>query len=116
MNIIILPPIVIKVIFCHGNLLIILLPLLNLIINVFVLVFLIVTIMKPNYNIKSFSIHPEASKRFGFTRREAHDGMSSQEISDTLFISIHTIKTHIKNIYRKSGVKSRIDLIRILQG
>ena len=33
-------------------------------------------------------------------------GMTNKEISDKLFISVHTVITHRKNIIRKSGIKS----------
>ena len=33
-------------------------------------------------------------------------GYSSKDISDTLFISYHTVRTHLKNIYKKLGVSS----------
>ncbi len=36
-------------------------------------------------------------------------GASNQDISDELFISLHTVKTHIYNIFRKIGVKNRIE-------
>jgi LuxR family maltose regulon positive regulatory protein len=33
--------------------------------------------------------------------------MSNQEIADNLFISLNTVKTHIKNIYLKFDVDNR---------
>lgn len=33
-------------------------------------------------------------------------GMTNKEISDKLFISVHTVITHRKNIIRKTGIKS----------
>lgn len=43
-------------------------------------------------------------------------GLENAEISATLFISPHTVKNHVSSIYRKSGAKNRLDLIRILGG
>lgn len=43
-----------------------------------------------------------------------YKGLSSKEISESLSISINTVKTHIKKIYRKFGVQSRLQLIRKL--
>lgn len=38
-------------------------------------------------------------------------GQGSKEISDSLYISIDTVKTHIKNIFRKLEVKSRLEAV-----
>ena len=42
-------------------------------------------------------------------------GNNSKEIEDKLFISPHTIKNHIYNIYKKLGVKNRGELILLLR-
>ena len=34
-------------------------------------------------------------------------GMSNQEIANELFVSIHTIRNHIANIYKKTGMKKK---------
>lgn len=53
-----------------------------------------------------------------FTKREREilklivEGKSSKEIACKLFISLHTVGTHRKNILKKAGVSSPIDLIR----
>ena len=53
---------------------------------------------------------------YGLTMREAQiaqmaaDGMSSTEVGDTLTISPWSVKNHLKNIYRKTGVNSRASL------
>lgn len=41
-------------------------------------------------------------------------GLSNNEISEELVISISTVKKHIYNLYHKAGVKSRTQLINIL--
>jgi DNA-binding NarL/FixJ family response regulator len=49
----------------------------------------------------------------GLTARESEvavflaNGCSNREIADALFISEHTVKTHLKAILRKTGVASR---------
>jgi two-component system, NarL family, response regulator LiaR len=50
---------------------------------------------------------------FGLTARESEvsaflaAGLSNREIADALCISEHTVKSHLKSIFRKSGVSSR---------
>jgi DNA-binding CsgD family transcriptional regulator len=58
--------------------------------------------------------------RFQLSRRELDvthyltRGMSDDEIGEKLYISRQTVHTHIKNIYRKLGIRSRIELYRIV--
>lgn len=37
------------------------------------------------------------------------EGRSNKRISDTLFISVETVKSHVKSIYQKLQVKSRVE-------
>jgi len=59
--------------------------------------------------------------RFRLSRREIDivyciiTGMSYGEIAEELYISKLTVHTHIKNIYRKLGVKNKIELFRCVQ-
>jgi DNA-binding CsgD family transcriptional regulator len=59
--------------------------------------------------------------RFGISEREAEivrlllAGKSYREIEKELYISIKTVKTHVYNIYRKTGVKSRWQLMTLLR-
>jgi DNA-binding CsgD family transcriptional regulator len=59
--------------------------------------------------------------KFNLSRRELDiiyhvaRGLSYNEIADTLYISRQTVHTHVKNIYRKLGTKSRIELYRYVQ-
>lgn len=39
--------------------------------------------------------------------------LSNQEIADELFISIHTLRSHLKSIYTKLGVHSRLEAIEM---
>lgn len=58
--------------------------------------------------------------RYSFSSREMEiirlliQGKSKQEIEDELFISPHTVKNHIYNIYQKLGIKNRLEIIKLL--
>lgn len=41
-------------------------------------------------------------------------GRSTQEIAAALFISENTVKTHLRNLYRKTRTRSRVELYRAL--
>ena len=45
----------------------------------------------------------------------AVDGRTDKEIADKLFISPHTVHTHLRHLYEKLGVKSRWALSKALQ-
>jgi LuxR family maltose regulon positive regulatory protein len=49
----------------------------------------------------------ELSARESATLKLIAENLVNQEIADKLFISINTVKTHLKNIYLKLGVDSR---------
>lgn len=59
------------------------------------------------------------STRFGLSRREREiftflsNGYNSPYIANTLVISESTVRSHIKNIYRKMGVNSRMEIIEL---
>ncbi len=40
------------------------------------------------------------------------DGMNYRSIADQIFLSAHTVKSHIKNIYRKLHVNSRAEAVK----
>ena len=64
---------------------------------------------------------PPAPDTSTLTRREGEiiellsRGQRSQEIAETLTISIETVKVHIQHIYRKMGVKNRVEMILLLK-
>lgn len=43
------------------------------------------------------------------------EGKSNREIGDVLFISYNTVKTHIRNIYRKLEVSSKLQLLYVIR-
>ena len=58
---------------------------------------------------------------FSITKREQEiiiellNGKSNKELAQALFVSEKTIETHLANIYRKVGVKNRLELFSRLQ-
>jgi DNA-binding CsgD family transcriptional regulator len=60
--------------------------------------------------------------RYGVTPREREiidlicSGRTNQEIADSLFISLATVKDHNYNIYRKTGVRNRVELANLIRG
>ena len=60
----------------------------------------------------------EAVQRYDLTRREEKvlsllmQGMEHSEICDSLKISENTLKKHILSIYRKTGIRSRVQLFK----
>lgn len=63
-------------------------------------------------NPKAATVKPDD---FGLTSREKEvlehlaKGSSNKEISNNLFVSVETVKSHIKNIYKKLEVKNRME-------
>ena len=59
--------------------------------------------------------------KFEISRRESEivelicRGKSNQDISDSLFISLQTVKDHIHRIYLKTGVKNRVQLTNLIR-
>ena len=43
-----------------------------------------------------------------------YKGKNNAEIAEELFISINTVKKHMKNIYEKLGTSSRMELVYII--
>ena len=54
----------------------------------------------------------QLSKREAEILQAFANGFSYQEISDAMFISPHTVRTHIKNIYNKLEINSKAEAVR----
>lgn len=56
-------------------------------------------------------------RSFGLSRREAEvlevllEGKTAKEIAEAMFVSESTVKTHIRHIYEKTGVKNKMELL-----
>lgn len=61
------------------------------------------------------------AEKFGISKREKEiiqlicQGKSNQDISDSLYISLQTVKDHIYRIYLKTGVKNRVQLTNLIR-
>lgn len=61
-------------------------------------------------------------KEYGISAREAEvvelisHGMSNKEIASYMNVSFATARTHVYNIFKKTGARSRVELLRIVSG
>mgnify|MGYP000294406699 CR=1 FL=1 len=59
-------------------------------------------------------------QEYGLTNREIEvmelitDEKNNEEIAKQLFISKHTVESHRKNIFKKTGVKSIVGIVKIM--
>lgn len=79
----------------------------------------IVETKQENFQRKELSL--EDVQSFGITQREFEvillikRGLTNKEIASELSISVNTVNNHIANIFDKTEVRSRIDLLNLLQ-
>ena len=65
---------------------------------------------------------PLLMRAWGLTRREREvarlviDGLSTEDIATALFISVHTVRDHLKTMFGKMGVSRRQDVAAVLTG
>ena len=42
------------------------------------------------------------------------EGLSNRDVASRLFISHHTVSGHLKNVFTKLAINSRVELVRIV--
>lgn len=57
-------------------------------------------------------IKPSISKREILVLKMVAKGCTNKEIAKRLFISIETVRKHLKNSYKKLGAKTKIEALR----
>jgi DNA-binding CsgD family transcriptional regulator len=71
---------------------------------------------------RSEDLIPLLMRAWSLTAREREvaglviDGLSSEDIARALFISVHTVRDHVKAIFAKIGISRRQDLVGALTG
>ncbi len=40
-------------------------------------------------------------------------GLSNQEVAQQMYVSVHTVAAHLRQIFRKLGITSRVELTRL---
>ena len=69
---------------------------------------------------KNIELRTTFQERYPFTRREIDiikhviKGYSNNDIADDLEISLNTVKVHLQNIFQKTGVRSKTELLSII--
>ncbi len=56
----------------------------------------------------------QISKREWEIIEKISEGLTNREISEVLFISLQTVKDHTHRIYKKTGVKNRVQLVNMI--
>ena len=44
------------------------------------------------------------------------EGLTNQQVADQMFISVHTVAFHLRQVFRKLGISSRVELARVTAG
>jgi DNA-binding CsgD family transcriptional regulator len=95
------------------------LPLYFFVLNLFSIIFALIFFNQPAY-IDKGRVTDHFCRTYGISRRESEiiasilNGTKSEEIADKLFISTKTVNNHIYNIFQKTGVKNRVQLVNLL--
>ena len=68
----------------------------------------------PDYH-KSIIENYQLSKREWEIVQQISEGYTNGQISENLFISLQTVKDHVSRIYKKTGVKNRVQLVNMIR-
>ena len=41
------------------------------------------------------------------------EGLTNREVAERLFVSPHTVNTHLRHVFSKLGINSRVELARL---
>ncbi len=41
------------------------------------------------------------------------EGLTNKEVADQLFVSPHTVNSHLRHVFSKLGITSRVELARV---
>lgn len=69
-----------------------------------------------NSDLENFFVVHKISNREKEIIQLILEGMSNADIEEKLYISPHTVKNHIYNIYQKLGVKNRVQISNLIRG
>ena len=92
----------------HYTLLVVLITIvLSLVIILYFLLYFQSSKMSENDAVKKIAVKYKLGTQEEKVLNLLIQGMSNQEIADELFISVNTIRNHIANIYKKTGMKKK---------
>ena len=63
-----------------------------------------------------FEVRAPLTKREKFIMRQVAQGYPNQIIAEQSFISVNTVKFHMKNIFVKLGASNRTQAVQLYQG
>ena len=64
-------------------------------------------------NLNQLIANPLTQKEFDVLK-SLYEGKTNQQLADEQFVSVNTVKTHIKNIYEKLDTHTRSETIALL--
>ncbi len=95
------------------------LPLYFFALNLFSIIFALLFFNQPAF-IEKGRVTDYFQRSYGISIRESEiienivSGMKNEDIADKLYISTKTVNNHIYNIFQKTGVKNRVQLVNLI--